>query len=66
MVFRWYKQHEPVGEPIHLPRLNCGDLYAMCAKAVGTDWKRTAGGLLTLRHAAGAAKYIRTKKRKRI
>ena len=59
--FQWFQRHEPVGEAIVVPRLRHGDLYAMSAKAVGTDWKQTAGGRLTLRHAAGAARYVRRK-----
>jgi hypothetical protein len=36
--------------------LNAGDVYLMSEKAVGTDWRHTKDGILTLRHAAGCAK----------
>jgi len=40
--------------------LNDGDLYIMSEKAVGTDWMRNKSGY-TLRHAAGAKKYLKLK-----
>jgi len=54
--FQWFERFRPVGARVALdPRP--GDLYAMSEKAVGTDWRRSV--LPTLRHAAGAPKYLR-------
>ena len=39
--------------------LNHGDFYVMSEKTVGFDWKRKS--ILTLRHAAGAKKYLTIK-----
>jgi hypothetical protein len=39
--------------------LQAGDLYIMSDKATGNDWKKSS--ILTLRHAAGAAKYTTIK-----
>jgi len=58
-----------VGERIKI-MLNDGDMYVMSDKSVGRDWKQSS--ILTLRHAAGADKYLtinpnkpsQTKKRK--
>jgi len=54
MRWHWFKDGMPVGNPIDIT-LNCGDVYIMSEKAVGSDWKLRS--LYTLRHAAGAAKY---------
>lgn len=54
--YQWYHRFERVGERARLI-LHHGDLYVMSAKAVGTDWKRSS--ILTLRHAAGAPKYLK-------
>jgi len=54
MRWQWFKDGMPVGEPIDI-RLNCGDVYIMSEKAVGSDWKLRS--LYTLRHAAGSEKY---------
>jgi alkylated DNA repair dioxygenase AlkB len=54
--FQWHLQHQPVGERAHLI-LNHGDVYMMSEKTVGSDWKFSH--LLTLRHAAGAPKYLK-------
>lgn len=54
--YQWYYRFKPVGDRIKL-QLNHGDIYIMSSKAVGTDWKRSS--ILTLRHAAGAKKYIK-------
>jgi hypothetical protein len=56
--FQWFYRQQPHGDRIEL-RLEHGDMYAMSEKAVGTDWKRSV--IPTLRHAAGAAPYLRTK-----
>ncbi len=52
--YHWYQRHRPVGNTIPI-RLHHGDLYAMSAKAVGTDWRKSV--IPTLRHAAGHHKY---------
>lgn len=53
--YQWFKQFKPVGERIKLS-IESGDIYVMSAKAVGTDAKKSS--ILTLRHAAGADKYL--------
>jgi len=53
--FQWYRAGEPLGKRIKLV-LEGGDLYAMSSKAVGSDWRKNT--IATLRHAAGAAKYL--------
>uniref|UniRef100_A0A6C0CIE3 Alpha-ketoglutarate-dependent dioxygenase AlkB-like domain-containing protein n=1 Tax=viral metagenome TaxID=1070528 RepID=A0A6C0CIE3_9ZZZZ len=57
IVFKWYYRHETVGD-ISVINLHHGDIYFMSEKAVGTDWKKSS--IYTLRHAAGASKYIGT------
>jgi hypothetical protein len=57
--FQWFHRHESQGQRIALT-LNHGDLYAMSEKAVGADWKMSS--IPTLRHAAGALKYLTAKK----
>lgn len=57
--YQWFYQSKPIGIRGALT-LNHGDLYVMSEKAVGTDWKKRSQ--LTLRHAAGAEKYLQTKK----
>lgn len=54
ILYQWYKNSEPVGEPISIS-LRPGDIYMMSEKAVGTDWKRKT--IYTLRHATGASKF---------
>jgi hypothetical protein len=56
--YQWFLRGAPVGARIALS-LDHGTLYAMSAKAVGTDWKRRV--VPTLRHAAGCAKYLAVK-----
>ncbi len=57
--YQWYHRGNPVGARIALA-LGHGDLYAMSSKAVGTDWRlRTVP---TLRHAAGADKFLHPRK----
>lgn len=58
LSFRWYRRSAQVGETINI-NLNGGDLYIMSEVAVGTDWLQTS--YLTLRHAAGANKYVDAK-----
>lgn len=53
--YQWFRGSQPVG--IHCEiLLNHGDVYIMSAKAVGSDWK--SRHMLTLRHAAGAPKFL--------
>ena len=59
MRWQWFKDGMPVGKPIQIS-LNDGDVYIMSEKAVGADWKLRKP--YTLRHAAGAKKYISLKK----
>jgi hypothetical protein len=53
--YQWYLRWQAVGSRIAIA-LNHGDMYAMSTKAVGSDWRSSSK--LTLRHAAGAAKYL--------
>lgn len=53
--YQWHFKGERIGERAHL-LLNHGDIYFMSEKAVGQDWKKR--NILTLRHAAGADKYL--------
>ncbi|KAL0482314.1 hypothetical protein AKO1_012977 [Acrasis kona] len=61
--FQWFQKCNPVGSRIKI-NLSHGDMYIMCQKATGNDFKKK--NILTLRHAAGHEKYltIKTKKRK--
>ena len=54
--YQWFYQSNPIGTRGVLG-LNHGDIYIMSEKAVGTDWKKRSH--LTLRHAAGASKYVK-------
>jgi hypothetical protein len=53
--FRWYYQGEIISDTVKI-MLHHSDMYMMCQKAVGTDWKRRV--IPTLRHAAGCDKYL--------
>ena len=55
MQWQWFKNSKPIGEPYKV-YLNSGDIYIMSEKAVGQEWKKRS--IFTLRHAAGAKKYI--------
>ena len=59
MRWQWFKDGMPAGKQIQIA-LNDGDVYIMSEKAVGADWKLRKP--YTLRHAAGAKKYISLKK----
>lgn|SRR3990167_5549272 len=61
LVYQWYQRSCPVGQPVRL-MLNHGDLYVMSEKATGCDWRKKI--ICTLRHAAGAEKYLLPKKPK--
>eukprot|EP00697_Spironema_sp_BW2_P016088 gnl/Spiro4/718_TR402_c0_g1_i1.p1 gnl/Spiro4/718_TR402_c0_g1~~gnl/Spiro4/718_TR402_c0_g1_i1.p1 ORF type:complete len:303 (+),score=71.17 gnl/Spiro4/718_TR402_c0_g1_i1:39-911(+) len=54
--FQWYLKSKPIGERVAL-QLRHGDVYVMSEKATGFDWHRPS--IPTLRHAAGASKYLR-------
>ena len=58
LQYQWFREGEPIGLPIRL-NLHHGDVYVMSQKAAGTDWKKKKD--FTLRHAAGADKYLQTK-----
>tara|TARA_Y100000389_G_C17396448_1_gene482808 strand:- start:365 stop:1228 length:864 start_codon:yes stop_codon:yes gene_type:complete len=58
LVYLWHIRNRPIGRQINI-KLNHGDIYIMSEKAVGTDWKSSSK--LTLRHAAGCDKYLKTK-----
>ncbi|ELR14641.1 Mimivirus encoded protein, putative [Acanthamoeba castellanii str. Neff] len=56
--YQWFLESKPVGQRVKL-LLEHGDVYVMSEKAVGTDWKRRQ--VYTLRHAAGAKKFLTIK-----
>ena len=53
--YHWFYDSKPIGQRVPLI-LHHGDLYVMSDKAVGTDWKKKKE--VTLRHAAGANKFL--------
>ena len=55
MQWCWHFQNSAVGRKCEVV-LEDGDMYIMEEKAVGTDWGRSS--IFTLRHAAGAEKYL--------
>lgn len=59
MNWVWFHNSKPVSEPYSFT-LNGGDIYVMSEKAVGHDWKSRSK--FTLRHAAGATKYLSLKR----
>lgn len=58
LEYQWFQNGAAFGDRISLT-LNHGDIYAMSSKAVGFDWKQKK--IPTLRHAAGAKKYLKLK-----
>ena len=56
IVFKWYHNFQSISPEFRF-ELNHGDLYVMCSKAVGTDWKKSS--IYTLRHSAGCDKYTK-------
>ena len=56
----WFKNSKALREPYSFT-INGGDIYIMNEKAVGYDWKKRSR--ITLRHAAGACKYLSLKGR---
>lgn len=59
--YNWFLKFNPIGTTIKL-NINHGDLYVMSEKAVGSDWKKSS--ILTLRHAAGAQKFLELPQKK--
>jgi len=55
LVFNWFYKGEKVGN-LFRANLEHGDIYIMSEKTTGCDWKKK--NIYTLRHAAGASKYI--------
>jgi len=60
MRWMWFHRGKIIRKPIEV-RLNSGDVYMMSEKAVGQDWKKSSK--CTLRHAAGADKYIKVQEK---
>ena len=60
MQWCWHFRHSAVGEKLEVTFVD-GDMYIMEEKAVGTDWRKSS--LFTLRHAAGAPKYLQEKRK---
>ena len=58
LVYRWYCRSEAISKKIEFV-LNHGDLYVMCEKATGNDWKKK--NIYTLRHATGCQKFLTIK-----
>ena len=54
--YQWYTKNREIGKRIEL-NINHGDIYVMSEKATGYDWKKSS--LVTLRHAAGADKFLK-------
>jgi len=52
----WFFKSEKIGKHFEL-NLKNGDMYLLCDKAIGNDWKKK--NILTLRHATGCDKYIK-------
>lgn len=59
LVYCWFHKNKNITPVINNDRLRLehGDIYVMCQKATGNDWKK--GNSYTLRHAAGADKYTK-------
>ena len=55
ILWQLYHRFAQVGAPVAVT-LQHGDMYAMCGKAIGTDWKRSS--VYTYRHRAGDAKWL--------
>lgn len=54
--YQWFYRAKPIGKNFSI-NIAPGDFYVMSEKTVGTDWKKKS--LLTIRHASGAAKYVK-------
>ena len=55
MHYHWFKNSEAIGKTIKLS-FDHGDMSVMSEKATGFDWKLKT--IPTLRHAAGAKKFL--------
>lgn len=55
LEYQWFYNSQAIGSRVRV-NLHHGDIYIMSTKAVGQDWKRRS--IPTLRHAAGATKYL--------
>lgn len=58
IYFQWFQNSKPVGKKFKV-ELNIGDIYLMCEKAVGTDWRSKK--VFTLRHAVGCKTFTTVK-----
>lgn len=56
--YQWFHRGNPVGSRMEFV-FGHGDFYAMSEKTTGNDWRKKS--ILTLRHAAGAQKYLTVK-----
>ena len=56
LCFAWYQDSTPISRRLDI-NLSHGDLYFMSEKTTGCDWKMRS--IPTLRHAAGAKKFIK-------
>ena len=56
--YQWFQNTKAIGQRVKI-NLHNGDLYVMSEKAVGTDFKKRK--IPTLRHAAGAEKFLNIK-----
>jgi len=56
--YQWFLNSKSVGRRAEF-FLDDGDMYIMSEKATGFDWKKKK--FLTIRHAAGAEKFLKTK-----
>ncbi len=54
--WQWYHWSRRIGRRVKVT-LNNGDMYIMSEKATGYDWKKRK--IKTIRHAAGAEKYLK-------
>lgn len=59
LVYQWYQRFKVISVEVKL-NLGHGDIYIMSEKATGHDWKKSS--IPTLRHCAGANKYIKLPK----
>jgi len=53
--YHWFQDSQPIGKTIKFS-FDHGDMYVMSEKATGFDWKLKT--IPTLRHAAGAKKFL--------
>tara|TARA_Y100000389_G_scaffold204941_2_gene261052 strand:+ start:2350 stop:3096 length:747 start_codon:yes stop_codon:yes gene_type:complete len=59
ICFNWFNNSKPIGR-MFTSQINSGDIYIMSEKTTGYDWKKRS--IYTLRHSAGADKYIKLPK----